>query len=281
MVTAGLDGVARADLLGICRRYGMRLVGPTSFGVVNSSISLDATFAARHPRPGKAGLALQSGGVGVVLLEHLSRLGLGVSSSVGLGDKDDLSGNDMLLWWASDEATKLAVLYLASFGNPRKFARTARGVGRTMPVLTVNVGRSPAGERLASARQQAAGRLAPASVAAVASPQLTRQALFEQAGVIATANLGELLDTAALLASQPVPAGTRVGVVSNTRGAGVLAADACGDAGLQVASLAADTQQVCVPITSSMSCDQAIFVDQATDVSLVSDAVQVEIDRLR
>ena len=138
---------ARAELLGICRRYGMRLVGPTSFGVVNTSVSLNATFAARHPRPGKAGLALQSGGVGVVLLEHLSRLGVGVSSSVSLGDKDDVSGNDMLLWWASDEATKLAVLYLASFGNPRKFARTARGVSRTMPVLTVNVGRSAAGQR--------------------------------------------------------------------------------------------------------------------------------------
>ena len=243
VVTAGLDGVARAELLGICRRYGMRLVGPTSFGVVNSSVSLNATFAARHPRPGRAGLALQSGGVGVVLLEHLSRLGVGVSSSVSLGDKDDVSGNDMLLWWASDEATKLAVLYLASFGNPRKFARTARGVSRTMPVLTVNVGRSAAGQRLASARQLAAERPATARAAAVASPQLTRQALFEQAGVIATANLGELIDTAALLASQPVPGGSRIAVVSNARGAAVLAADACGDAGLHVARLAGTTQQ--------------------------------------
>ena len=243
VVTAGLDGVARAELLGICRRYGMRLVGPTSFGVVNSSVSLNATFAARHPRPGRAGLALQSGGVGVVLLEHLSRLGVGVSSSVSLGDKDDVSGNDMLLWWASDEATKLAVLYLASFGNPRKFARTARGVSRTMPVLTVNVGRSAAGQRLASARQLAAERPATARAAAVASPQLTRQALFEQAGVIATANLGELIDTAALLASQPVPGGSRIAVVSNARGAAVLAADACGDAGLHVARLAGTTQR--------------------------------------
>jgi acyl-CoA synthetase (NDP forming)/GNAT superfamily N-acetyltransferase len=243
VTTAGLDGAARAELLGICRRHGMRLVGPTGFGVANTAISLDATFAARHPRPGAAGLALQSGGVGVVLLEHLSRLGVGISSFVSLGDKDDVSGNDMLLWWESDAATKLAVLYLASFGNPRKFARTARAVGRTMPVLTVNVGRSAAGHRLATARQLAAGRLATARGAVAASPQLTRQALFEQAGVIATANLGELLDTAALLASQPVPRGSRVAVVSNARGAGVLAADACGDAGLQVASLAEATQR--------------------------------------
>ena len=230
VTTSGLDRAARAELLGICRRYGMRLVGPTCFGVANTAISLDATFAARHPRPGMAGLALQSGGVGVVLLEHLSRLGIGISSFVSLGDKDDVSGNDMLMWWQSDAATKLALLYLDSFGNPRKFARTARAVSRTMPILTVNVGRSAAGRRLTAMR-------------AAAVPQLTRQALFEQAGVIATANFGELLDAAALLAAQPVPSGRRVGVVSNTRGGGMLAADACSDVGLEVASLAGDTQR--------------------------------------
>jgi len=231
VITSGLDGAARSELLGICRRHGMRLVGPTSFGVADTATHLDATFAVHHPGPGKAGLALQSGGVGIVLLEHLSRLGVGISSFVSLGDKDDVSGNDMLLWWKSDEATKLAVLYLDSFGNPRKFARTARAVGRAMPVLTVNVGRSAAGRRLARAR------------AAATTPQLTRRALAEQAGLIATANLGELLDTAAMLAAQPVPAGSRVGVVANTRGGGALAADACGDAGLQVAIMAEDTQR--------------------------------------
>ena len=232
VTAAGLDAAARAELLAICRRHGMRLVGPTSFGVANTASALDATFAARHPRPGRAGLALQSGGVGIVLLEHLSRLGVGISSFVSLGDKDDVSGNDMLLWWESDETTRLAVLYLDSFGNPRKFARTARAVGRGMPVLTINAGRSAAGQRLAAIR-----------AAAAVAPQLTRQALFGQAGVIATANLGELLDAAALLAAQPVPAGRRVGVVANTRGGGVLAADACGDAGLQVVTLAEATKQ--------------------------------------
>jgi acyl-CoA synthetase (NDP forming)/GNAT superfamily N-acetyltransferase len=233
VVTAtGLDTAARAELLAICRRHGMRLVGPTSFGVANTASALDATFAAHHPRPGRAGLALQSGGVGIVLLEHLSRLGVGISSFVSLGDKDDVSGNDLLLWWESDGTTKLAVLYLDSFGNPRKFARTARAVSRAMPVLTVDVGRSAAGRRLAARR-----------AAAAAAPQLTRRALFEQAGVIATANLGELLDAAALLAAQPVPTGRRVGVVANTRGGGVLAADACGDVGLKVAALAEDTRR--------------------------------------
>ena len=211
----------------------MRMVGPASFGVANPGIGLDATFAARHPAAGMAGLAFQStGGTGFVLVEHLSRLGVGISSLVSFGDKDDVSGTDMLQWWESDEATKLAVLYMESIGNPPKFARTARRVGRTMPVLTVAVGRSAAGGRLAGARARRA-----------ATPLVTRQALFEQAGIIAAANLGELLDTAVLLASQPVPAGGRVGVVSNTRGAAVLAADACGDAGLQVAALAGDTQR--------------------------------------
>jgi acyl-CoA synthetase (NDP forming)/GNAT superfamily N-acetyltransferase len=233
VTTSGLDRLARAELLGICRRHGMRLVGPTSFGVANTAISLDATFAARHPSPGMAGLALQStGGTGFVLLEHLSRLGVGISTLVSLGDKDDVSGTDMLLWWESDPATKLALLYLESFGNPRKFARTARAVSRAMPVLIVNAGRSAPGLRQAAIR-----------AAAAATPQLTRRALFQQAGVIAAANLGELLDATALLASQPVPTGGRVGVVSNTRGGSVLAADAAGDAGLRIASLAGQTQQ--------------------------------------
>ena len=232
VIAAGLDRAARAELLGICRRHGMRMIGPASFGVANPSIGLDATFAARHPAAGTVGLALQStGGTGFVLLEHLSRLGVGISSLVSFGDKDDVSGTDMLQWWESDEATRLAVLYLESIRNPPKFARTARRVGRTMPVLTVAMGRSATGRRLAGARARAA------------TPLVTRQALFEQAGIIAAANLGELLDAAALLASQPIPAGGRVGVVSNTRGAAVLAADACDDAGLQVASLAGDTQR--------------------------------------
>jgi len=147
VITSGLGGAARAELLGICRRHGMRLVGPTSFGVANNGHASGRDVRGPPSRAGKAGLALQSGGVGIVLLEHLSRLGVGISSFVSLGDKDDVSGNDMLLWWKSDEATKLAVLYLDSFGNPRKFARTARAVGRVMPVLTVNVGRSAAGRR--------------------------------------------------------------------------------------------------------------------------------------
>jgi acyl-CoA synthetase (NDP forming) len=201
----------------------MRLVGPNCFGVAVPGIGLDATFAARHPRPGPVGVVSQSGGLGFALVDQLSRLGLGVSSFASVGNKLDVSSNDLLLWWEQDEVTKLAVLYIESFGNPRKFARTARRVGASMPVLTVHAGRSAVGQRAAASH-----------TAAVATPLVSREALFEQAGIIATPGLGELLDVTALLATQPVPAGRTVAIVSNIGGAGVLAADACADLGLTV-----------------------------------------------
>ena len=231
VITSGLDAAGRAALLGCCRQHGMRLVGPNCFGVAVPGIGLDATFAASHPAAGTAGLAVQSGGVGIALLGQLTRLGIGVSSFASLGDKCDVSGNDMLLWWEQDPATRLAVLYLESFGNPRKFGRTARQVGARMPVLTVDAGRSEAGQRAAASH-----------TAAAASPLVTRQALFGQAGIVAARDFGELIDAAALLASQPVPAGGRVAIVSNAGGAGVLAADACGDVGLHVAVLDSEVQ---------------------------------------
>ncbi|MGO8884616.1 MAG: GNAT family N-acetyltransferase [Streptosporangiaceae bacterium] len=231
VITSGL-GAAGADLLAICRRYGMRLVGPNCFGVIVPWIGLDATFAAGHPPPGVAGLVVQSGGVGIALLEQLSRLGIGVSSFASVGDKYDVSSNDMLTWWAQDDVTRIAVLYVESFGSPRKFAGTARRVGQRMPVLTVVSGRSAAGQCAAASH-----------TAAAATPLITQEALFDQAGIIATTSLGELIDTAALLACQPLPAGNRVAIVSNAGGGGVLAADACGDHGLQVVKLSAATRR--------------------------------------
>ncbi|MEV0403128.1 GNAT family N-acetyltransferase [Actinoallomurus sp. NPDC050550] len=227
VITSGCDGRA---LLATCRRYGMRLVGPNCFGVANSAVRLDATFAARPTRAGSAGVVVQSGGVGIVLRDHLSRLDVGVSSFVSVGDKYDVSSNDMLLWWEADPATRLGVLHVESFGNPRKFARTARRVGRRMPLLTVVAGRSAAGHRAAASH-----------TAAAATPTVTQEALFRQAGIIATHGLGELLDATALLAHQPIPTGERVAVISNAGGVGVLAADACDDAGLCAASLSERT----------------------------------------
>ena len=146
VITSGLDAAACADLLAVCRRHGMRLVGPNCFGVAVPAIGLDATFAARHPQPGVAGLVMQSGGLGFAMVDQLSRLGIGISSFASVGNKLDVSSNDMLMWWENDGVTKLAVLYIESFGNPRKFARTARRVGASMPVLAVEAGRAGARE---------------------------------------------------------------------------------------------------------------------------------------
>ncbi|WP_427924216.1 GNAT family N-acetyltransferase [Streptomyces sp. cg40] len=223
VVTAGLDHAQATALTAACRTYGMRLVGPNCLGVSNTDpeLSLDATFAAGHPSPGTAGIAVQSGGVGIALLDGLSRLGIGVSTFASLGDKFDVSGNDMLQWWESDGTTDLALLHLESFGNPRAFSRTARRVTRRMPVLTVDAGRTDAGRRAAASH-----------TAAAATRTMTRGALFTQAGITATHSVGELLEAAALLHSQPLPTGSRVAIVTNAGGAGVLAADACAEAGL-------------------------------------------------
>ncbi|MFF4656056.1 GNAT family N-acetyltransferase [Streptomyces sp. NPDC001381] len=223
VVTAGLDHAQAQALLTACRTYGMRLVGPNCLGISHTDpeLSLDATFAAGHPRPGTAGVAVQSGGVGIALLDGLSRLGIGVSSFASLGDKYDVSGNDMLQWWESDGRTELALLHLESFGNPRAFSRTARRVTRRIPVLTVDAGRTDAGRKAAASH-----------TAAAATRTMTRGALFTQAGITATRSVGELLETAALFHSQPLPEGSRVAIVTNAGGAGVLAADACAEAGL-------------------------------------------------
>ncbi len=223
VITSGLDAATRAGLLATCRRHGMRLIGPNCFGVAVPGIGLDATFAAAHPQAGVAGLVMQSGGLGFATADQLSRLGIGISSFASVGDKLDVSSNDMLMWWEQDGVTGLAVLYIESFGNPRKFAWTARRVAARMPVLTVEAGRSEAGQRAAASH-----------TAAVATPLVTREALFRQAGVIVVPDFSDLIETAALLATQPVPSGGTVAIVSNIGGAGVLAADACADLGLTV-----------------------------------------------
>jgi len=156
VITSGLDTAACADLLAVCRRHSIRLVGPDSFGIAVPGLGLDATFAASHPRPGVAGLVMQSGGVGLAMVDQLSRLGIGISSFASVGRKLDVSSNDMLLWWEQDEVTKLAVLYIESFGNPRKFARTARRVGARIPVLTVHAGRFAADQDTAASHPAAA-----------------------------------------------------------------------------------------------------------------------------
>ncbi|MFL5818336.1 MAG: GNAT family N-acetyltransferase [Conexibacter sp.] len=226
----GEEGLAlQHELLATCRAGRMRLIGPNCLGVIDTdpNVRLDASFAPTAPPAGHLGLLSQSGGVGIALLEQAHALGIGLSAFVSVGNKADLSGNDFLEWCEQDERTRAVLLYLESFGNPRKFARIARRVGRTKPIVAVKAGRSAAGARAAASHT---GALLAGSEAAVG-------ALFRQAGVLRADTLGELFDLAALLEHQPLPAGPRVAIVTNAGGPGILCADACIAAGLELPAL--------------------------------------------
>ena len=216
-------------LLQLCLQAGMRLVGPNCLGVLNTApdVRLHATFGPSFPAAGRVGFLSQSGALGLAIVDYAGVIGLGLSSFVSVGNKADLSGNDLLRYWEQDPATDLILLYLESFGNPRKFARIARRVARSKPIVAVKSGRSVAGARASASH----------TGALLAASDVTVDALFHQAGVIRTDTLSELFDVASLLANQPVPAGQRVGIVTNAGGPGILCADACEAAGLHVAPL--------------------------------------------
>jgi len=226
----GPEGVERqAELLLACREAGMRMIGPNCLGIVNTApgVRLDATFGPILPELGRVGFLSQSGALGLAIVDYANALGLGLSSFVSVGNKADISGNDLLSYWEQDDATDVILLYLESFGNPRKFARLARRVSRTKPIVAVKSGRSAAGARATSSH----------TGALLAASDATVDALFRQAGVIRTDTLAELFDVAALLANQPLPAGRRVGIVTNAGGPGILCADTCEAGGLEVVSL--------------------------------------------
>jgi acetyl coenzyme A synthetase (ADP forming)-like protein len=226
----GGDGVERQrELVRVCRESGMRLIGPNCMGVINTApnVSLDATFAPDRPVRGHIGFLSQSGGLGIAVMARAQALGSGVSSFVSVGNKADISGNDLIQFWESDSETSLIMLYLESFGNPRKFARIARRVSRSKPILAVKGGRTQAGNRATSSHT---GALLSAS-------DVTVDALFRQAGVIRTDTLAQLFDAALLLGSQPLPTGNRVAILTNAGGPAILCADACEAGGLVVPPL--------------------------------------------
>lgn len=213
------------DIVRIARSGGMRMIGPNCLGVVNldPSVNMNATFASIGARPGRVGVASQSGGVGLAVFDALSRRGVGVSNFVSLGNKADVSGNDLLQYWQHDSATSTCLLYLESFGNARKFAQIAREVGRTKPIVAITAGRSSAGARGVRSH-----------TAAAATPEVAVDALFRQAGVIAASTVSEALDIIALLECGAIPAGRKAGIISNGGGPAALAADACTAAGLDL-----------------------------------------------
>jgi acetyl coenzyme A synthetase (ADP forming)-like protein len=232
---SGAEGAQRQrELLDVCRGAGIRLVGPNCLGVLNTApqVRLNATFAPPVSLPGRVGFMSQSGGLGIAIIEAAGRLGLGLSSFVSVGNKADLSGNDFLQYWEQDPGTELALLYLESFGNPRKFSRIARRVASRKPIVAVKSGRSTAGARATSSH----------TGAMLSASDVTVDALFEQAGVIRTDTMHELFDVAALLAAQPVPRGDRVVIVTNGGGPGILCADACQAYGLDIAELSAEVR---------------------------------------
>ena len=232
---------AERELVEIARRHGMRVVGPNCMGIINTNpdVSMNATFAPFLPTPGRVAFSSQSGALGIELLGRADELGLGISTFVSVGNKADVSGNDLLQYWEEDPDTDVVLLYVESFGNPRKFARLARRVSRKKPVVAVKSGRTQAGTRAAGSH-----------TAALASSDVAVDALFRQAGVIRVDTLEELFDAAQVLAHQPLPTGRRVAIVSNGGGPGILAADACAGAGLEVPELTSATQAAMRSFTS-------------------------------
>jgi len=227
---AGLE----EELIKVIKKYNMRMVGPNCMGVVNTApaVRMDATFAPEHPLEGKVGFLSQSGGLGVVILNLINKLNLGFSMFVSLGNKTDISGNDILEYWEDDHDTAIILMYLESFGNPRKFTRMAKRISRKKPLIAVKAGRTTAGARAASSHT---GALAEADIAA--------DALFDQCGVIRVSSIEEMFDLALAFSDQPLPEGNRVAILTNTGGPGIMATDACANLGLDIVDFSGDTKK--------------------------------------
>jgi acetyl coenzyme A synthetase (ADP forming)-like protein len=225
----------QSELVAICRGAGMRLIGPNCMGIITTDpeVRLNATFAPMPAPPGGIGFMSQSGGLGLAIMDYAGSLGLGLSTFVSVGNKADISGNDLISFWENDPRTDTILLYLESFGNPRKFSRIARRVARKKPIIAVKSGRSPAGARATSSH----------TGALIAASDITVDALFKHSGVIRTDTLEEMFDVAALLGSQRAPKGRRVAILTNAGGPGILCADACAAEGLEVPSFSTETQQ--------------------------------------
>ncbi|OLT48605.1 GNAT family N-acetyltransferase [Saccharomonospora sp. CUA-673] len=220
---AGPHGLhAELQLVGEARAHGMRVVGPNALGVLNTDrrVRLNATLAPRLPKPGRTGFFCQSGSLGTAILADAESRGLGLSTFVSAGNRADVSGNDLLQYWETDPNTDVVLLYLESFGNPRKFARLARRLARTKPIVAVKSGRHAVRPQLAATSTEI--------------DESSVQALFEQAGVVRVDSLAQLFDTALVFAHQPLPAGARVAIVGNSSAIGLLAADTARANGLEL-----------------------------------------------
>ena len=253
VITAGFaeigpeGGALQRRLLEKVRGHGMRMVGPNCLGLLNTdpAVRLNASFAPDFPRPGRIAFSSQSGALGLAIMALARQRGLGLSNFVSVGNKADVSGNDLLQYWEADNRTDVVLLYLESFGNPRRFGRIASRVSRHKPIVAVKAGRTKAGKRAASSH-----------TAALAASDVAVDALFHQTGVIRAESLDEMFDLAAALSAQPLPKGRRVAILTNAGGLGILCADTCeaNDLLVQELSEATRTQlKEFLPTTASVS----------------------------
>jgi acyl-CoA synthetase (NDP forming)/GNAT superfamily N-acetyltransferase len=249
---AGEDGRARlAEVVRLARVGGMRLVGPNAMGVVNTdpAVRLHATFAPGSAPAGRVGVFSQSGALGGTVLAEAARRQLGLSTFVSIGDRADVSGNDLLQYWEDDERTDVVLMHLQGFGNPRKFARIARRLGRTKPVVVLKSGRG--------------------------TDDAAIDALFASAGVVRADTLTQLFETAQLLALQPLPAGRRVGVVGTSSALAALATDACRSAGLEVPELSASVQEELAALSGATDTANPVDVGPLTSAEHLGAALRL------
>ena len=229
----GPEGASREkELKDITFGHGMRLVGPNCMGIINTDpkISLNATFSPIYPPQGNVAFLSQSGAMGLVILEYANNLNLGISSFVSVGNRADISSNDLLQYWEKDPATNVILLYLESFGNPRKFARIAKRVSAKKPIIAVKSGTTAAGSRAASSH-----------TGALATSDIASDVLFHHAGIIRVDTIEGLFDVATLLSDQPLPKGKRLAIVTNGGGPGITAADAAIRNGLLLPEFSPET----------------------------------------
>jgi acetyltransferase len=228
---AGLEREQR--LVEKVRHYGMRMIGPNCMGIINTdpAVRLNATFAPTRPLPGRIGFTSQSGALGAAILNMAERLGLGFSMFVSMGNKADVSGNDLLQYWEDDPHTDVILMYLESFGNPRRFTQLARRITKKKPIIAVKAGRTAAGARAASSH-----------TGALAGLDVATEALLEQCGVLRALSIEDLFDLAMAFVYCPIPRGNRVAILTNAGGPAIMATDACVNFGLKIAELAPRTR---------------------------------------
>ena len=229
----GRGAEMEAAMLEVARSAGMRLVGPNCMGVLSTApeLRMNATFAPTMPPRGAVSFMSQSGAMGVTILDYAAEYGIGIRDFVSVGNKADVSGNDLIRYWSEDEATRVILMYLENFGNPQRFTRLARRITKKKPIIVVKAGRTGAGARAASSH-----------TGALAGLDVATDAVLAQCGVIRVDTVEELFDLAMAFDELPVPNGNRVAIVTNAGGPGIIIADACEARGLEVVTLSEATQ---------------------------------------